>query len=110
MNNEQIQKYKNKLEQERKMVFAEIRESEKPSSFGTDVDSGDEETDEAEELSNQLAIANDLKGRLSEIDIALGKIQSGGYGVCEDCGKQIEDAVLDISPESRFCKKCKLKK
>jgi DnaK suppressor protein len=110
MNTEKIEKYKNKLKQERKMLLAEIRESEKPSTFGTDIDSGDEETDEAEELSNQLAIAHDLKNRLSEIDIALGKIQSGGYGICESCGKHIEDEILEISPESRFCKECKLKK
>lgn len=110
MTNEKIENYKKKLEQERKLVLAEIKESEKPSTFGADVDSGDEETDEAEELNNQLAIANDLKNRLAEIDIALSKIQTGKYGICENCGKKIEDGVLDISPESRFCKECKLKK
>ena len=110
MNNEKIAEYKKKLEQERGMLLREIKESERPSTFGNDIDSGDEETDEAEEISNQIAIANDLKNRLSEVDIALGKIQSGNYGHCENCGKQIEDEILEISPESRFCKDCKLKK
>ena len=110
MNNEKIEKYKNKLEQERRMILVEIKESEKPPAFGTDTDSGDEETDEAEELSNQIAITHDLKNRLSEIDIAFGKIQSGKYGICEKCGKQIENEILEISPESRYCKECKLRK
>ena len=90
------------------MVSDEIKQAEKPVDFGSDVDSFDEEADEAEEVSNQLAIANDLKGRLSEIDIALAKIASGKYGVCEKCGEAIEEEILDIDPESRFCKKCKL--
>src|SRR5581483_862566 len=110
MTKEKNEEFKKKLEQERKLVLAEIKESEKPSTFGNDIDSGDEDTDEAEEFSNQLAIAHDLKNRLSEIDIALGKVQTGNYGMCENCGKQIEDEVLEISPESRFCKQCKLSK
>jgi DnaK suppressor protein len=113
MNNEQIAKYKTKLEQERKLLLAEIKESEKPTTLGTDIGDEDEDTDEAEEMSNQIAIANDLKKRLDEIDIALGKIQkgdSGKFGVCENCGKQIGEDVLEISPESQLCKECKLKK
>ena len=51
--------------------------------------------------------ARDLKDRLDEIDIALAKIQSGTYGVCEKCGKPIEYEILSIDPESRFCKECK---
>ena len=109
MTHEKIEFYKKKLEQERRMVFGEIKESEKPQS-AADINDWDEETDEAEEISNQIAIASDLKNRLSEIDIALEKIQRGKYGICENCGKPIENEVLDISPESRFCKECKLKK
>jgi len=41
--------------------------------------------------------------RLNEIDIALGKIQNGTYGVCEKCGVPIEPEILSIDPESRFC-------
>ncbi|MDE2019647.1 MAG: TraR/DksA C4-type zinc finger protein [Patescibacteria group bacterium] len=109
MTNEKIEFYKKELERERRMVSNEIKESEKPQS-APDINDWDEETDEAEEISNQMAVANDLKTRLSEIDIALEKINEGKYGVCEKCGKPIENEVLDISPESRFCRECKLKK
>jgi DnaK suppressor protein len=108
MNQEQLKEYKAKLEKERELIMGEIKNLDKPVDFGSDVDHFDEEADEAEEVGNQLAISGDLKNRLGEIDIALGKIHSGQYGICEKCGKEIEHEILSIDPESRFCKECKL--
>jgi len=90
------------------MVSAEIAGDERPVDFGSDIDHDDEATDKSEEVGNQLAAAQALKDRLNEIDIALGKIKSGSYGICEKCGKPIEHEILAIDPESRFCKSCKL--
>jgi len=108
MNQEQLKEYKTKLEKERAMIVAEIARDEKPVDFGSDIDHGDEESDKSEEVGDQLAASKNLKDRLNEIDIALEKIQSGTYGVCEKCGKPIEHEILSIDPESRFCKACKL--
>lgn len=108
MNDEQLKTYKTALEKTRAILTAEIKQTETPVEFGSDVDHFDEEADEAEEVGNQLAIGQDLKNRLAEVDIALGKIQSGGYGICEKCGENIEHEILAIDPESRFCKKDKL--
>jgi DnaK suppressor protein len=108
MNEEQLKEYKTKLEKERAMVSGEINREEKPVDFGSDIDHGDEGSDQSEEVGNRMAVANDLKNRLSEIDIALGKIQTGNYGICEKCDKQIEKEILDIDPESRFCKEHKM--
>ena len=108
MNQEQLKEYKLKLEKERALVSAEIASDEKPVDFGSDIDHGDEGSDKSEEVGDQLAAAQDLKDRLSEIDIALGKIQSDTYGTCEKCGNPIEHEILAIDPESRFCKACKL--
>jgi DnaK suppressor protein len=108
MNDDQLKEYKGKLEKERAMVNGEITREEKPVDFGSDIDHGDEGSDASEQMGNQMAVANDLKDRLSEIDIALGKIQNGTYGVCEKCGKPIEPEILSIDPESRFCKECKV--
>jgi DnaK suppressor protein len=108
MNDNQLKEYKVALEKERAMLTAEIARDEKPVDFGSDIDHGDEESDKSEQVGDQLAAALELKNRLNEIDIALGKIQSGGYGVCEKCGKSIEHEILAIDPESRFCKSCKL--
>jgi RNA polymerase-binding transcription factor DksA len=108
MNQDQLKEYKTKLEKERMMVTAEIARDEKTVDFGGDIDHGDEDSDKSEAVGDQLAAAQELKSRLNEIDIALGKIQNGIYGVCEKCGKSIEQEILAIDPESRFCKACKL--
>ncbi len=108
MNQDQLKEYKRKLEKERAMIVAEISRDESPVDFGSDIDHGDEVSDKSEDVGNQLAAAQDLKNRLNEIDIALGKIQTGTYGICEKCGKAIEHEILEIDPESRFCKSCKL--
>ena len=91
------------------MIAEEIARDEKPVDFGDDIDHEDEATDKSEEVGNQLAAAQELKDRLNEIDIALGKIRDGTYGACEKCGKDIDPEVLAIDPESRFCKTCKLR-
>ena len=109
MTQEKIDEYKKKLEKERKAILAEINQDEKPVDFGSDVDHFEEESDEAEEEGNQLAVAQDLKKRLDDIEAALRKIETREYGVCENCGQKIEAEILDIDPESRLCKNCKLK-
>ena len=96
------------LEKERGLLLIEIGKDEGPIDFGDDIDHADEKTDQTEELSNHLAAAQDLKNRLDEIDVALSKIHSGKYGVCEKCGAGIEKEALDVAPESRFCRQCKL--
>jgi len=108
MTQEQLKEHKNKLEKERMLILAEIKKSETPTDFGSDIDHLDEEADEAEELGNQLAVAQDLKMRLDDIEAALEKVRTGKYGICEKCGKEIEEDVLSIDPESRLCKNCKL--
>lgn len=104
---EELKTHKDKLEKERALLVAELRQNEKPTDFGSDIDHFDEETDEAEELGNKLAVMQDLKDRLGEIDIALEKVRVGKYGACENCGKEISGEILNIDPESRFCKNCK---
>ena len=102
-----IEQYKKLLEKEQVELTKEANSDQKPEDFGADLDHGDEEANEAESFSNQLAEAQGLKERINEIDIALNKIRAGKYGLCENCGKEIEGVVLDISPESRLCQSCK---
>lgn len=108
ISNEEIEKYKSQLEQEKRRVITEI-ENSNPQDFGSDVESDmSEEADEAEEMNDQLAVQASLKETLNEIDMALAKIQKGTYGKCEKCGGEIEKKVLDLVPESALCENCKL--
>ncbi|MFH1036566.1 MAG: TraR/DksA C4-type zinc finger protein [Patescibacteria group bacterium] len=62
--------------------------------------------DEVEEYSTLLPVEHSLEIRLKNINTALEKIEKGGYGKCEKCGKEIPSERLEVSPESRFCLDC----
>ena len=99
--------YRVKLQAEHERLTLEIEENSKPQDFGSDVDSMDEETDEAEALANRLAIVQALKDELGEIEDALNRIEAGTYGKCAQCNKLIAKEVLDAAPESALCMDCK---
>ncbi len=100
--------YKKKLEAEKERLMKEVGKEEKPADFGADLDAGDEETDEAEEFSNQVAMSQTLKDRVGEINDALDRLETGNFGVCANCGGQISKDVLDVAPEPALCAVCKL--
>jgi len=107
MNQQKIEEYKNRLEMKRNELLAELKKDETPEDFGTDVDHGEEEANEAESFSEKVAIGQTHKEQVNDIDAALGKIPSGKFGICEKCGGEIEEGVLRITPESKLCKGCK---
>ncbi len=66
----------------------------------------EEEADEVEEYDNLLALEHSLELKLKDVNAALEKIKSGEYGVCEKCGKDIEEKRLQVCPEAKLCMKC----
>lgn len=107
MTGKEMKKFKSFLEKEKEGLEKDIKKL-KNVSFGKDIDSGDEETDEVEEKTANVALLNVLEERLSGIDKALGKIDAGTYGICEKCGEEISIKLLQVNPESKLCQKCKL--
>jgi DnaK suppressor protein len=67
----------------------------------------EEEATESMDLERRLAMERGVNDQLGDIDIALGKIAAGTYGLCEVCGKPIEPARLDALPQARLCLKDK---
>jgi DnaK suppressor protein len=62
-------------------------------------------TEEAERESDYLIC--DAQGReVQEIEEAIRRLDEGIYGICEDCGKQIEPRRLEVVPSARFCFPC----
>ena len=61
------------------------------------------------ERTEVLGVVDSLKAQLANVDQALGKIEAGTYGICEDCGKAIPAARLEARPESVRCVECKAK-
>ena len=57
----------------------------------------------------EICAKNRLK-RLRKIEQALGRIKSGTYGICEDCGCLISRRRLLATPIADLCVDCKGKK
>ncbi len=47
-----------------------------------------------------------LSSGLKDLEDALGKMSSGSYGRCEQCGKPIGELRLQSLPASRLCLPC----
>jgi RNA polymerase-binding protein DksA len=65
----------------------------------------DEATDTFEE-EKALALRAHFVAELYEVEHALRKLERGEYGVCEECGRPIEQARLEAMPFARLCIEC----
>ena len=54
-----------------------------------------------------LALSAQARAAVEDIDLALGKIENGTYGTCEQCGQPIPKARLKALPQARLCVACK---
>ncbi|HEX2926249.1 MAG TPA: TraR/DksA C4-type zinc finger protein [Ruminiclostridium sp.] len=57
-------------------------------------------------LEMNLALKVHEQTKLSDIKLALKKIDNGTYGICENCKKPIQPGRLEIMPAARFCMEC----
>ena len=46
------------------------------------------------------------QSEIVRIDAALGRIDSGDYGICAKCGADISAERLDVVPYTPFCRDC----
>lgn len=60
------------------------------------------------ERSKDLSLREGLKHRLNHIQDALKHMENGTYGVCDNCGKNIDEDRLEAMPSTTLCKQCKL--
>jgi len=132
MNKKLLLQLKEKLEREKVNIEEQLKrfakENEKlkgdwdtifPKFNGGEVGSAalEKAADEVEEYSTLLPLEYNLELKLKNVDLALEKIKKaakgeprqgrGKYGICEKCGKEIPEERLKVSPEARFCLKCK---
>lgn len=57
-----------------------------------------------------LEVAHIRGGELTEIDEALDRLEDGVYGLCAECGLEIDEERLKVKPFAVFCVSCKTKK
>jgi len=104
---EKLEQLKQTLLEERKRIQENIKVLGKNMDLGDSPGMDNEEADESEEADNELGAIEVLKERIANMDVALGKMESGTYGACEDCGENIELELLEVNPESAVCRECK---
>ena len=68
-------------------------------------DKGGDEADQTSRLlaeSEVLSLQDRLRRQLTEIEMALSRIEAGTYGVCEETDEEIEEARLLAIPWTRL--------
>jgi RNA polymerase-binding transcription factor DksA len=82
---------------------AEVRREGSP--FGK----REEEATESFELEKRLALEQQLRDHLAEVEHALRKLDEGTYGLCDGCGQPIAPDRLEALPQASLCVNCKVK-
>jgi DnaK suppressor protein len=72
-------------------------------SFSDSIDQAAADTDKT----LAVHIANRDRNVLSEIDVALRRLEEGSFGECESCGESISDARMKAYPSTTLCIDCK---
>lgn len=108
---------KNKLLEEKSRIENELarfaRPTEVPGDYETKFDDigkdEGENASEVEEYADNLALENTLEKELKKINNALERIADGTYGICKNCGEEIDIERLKAYPAAENCIKCKQK-
>ncbi len=72
-------------------------------------DKADENAQEINEYSTNLATEHVLEKALKDINGALKRIEDGTYGICKYCGEPIDIKRLKARPVASACVPCKTK-
>lgn len=51
-----------------------------------------------------LSVADIRRQELTAMDEAMGRLERGGYGICEACGREIPEERLRVMPFARYCR------
>ncbi len=98
-----IEHAKIKLEEEMETVVQELADlgHEDIDESATEPDEIADRMEAEEEHSSEKAT---LLTRKNEITAAIGRIDAGTYGFCEECGEKIEEDRLEANPAAATCK------
>ncbi|GAA2909459.1 hypothetical protein GCM10020221_01860 [Streptomyces thioluteus] len=56
---------------------------------------------------HELALAANAREMLDQTERALGRLDAGTYGLCENCGRPIGKARMQAFPRATLCVECK---
>lgn len=95
-----------RLQGRREVLLAELRAHVRAARGGAPAEPGGDAVLLAQLRELDLAEAQRDAGELESIGVALGRMESGEYGVCLDCANPIGHARLTANPHALRCLKC----
>lgn len=110
-----FEQFRSSLESEQKHLLRELEELEaniRPAEVrreGSPYGKKEEEATESFEFEKRIALEKRIRDSLVEVKHALGKLDEGTYGLCDDCGQSIDPARLEALPQASLCVNCKVK-
>lgn len=119
MNKEKVKHYKQLLLDEKKRIedILKSMESNHPGSmekYGYELSSYDNHPadlgTEMFMMEHDMGLKNKNNDTIFEIEKSLIDIEEGNFGICNVCGKEIENERLELIPYTKICFECSQKK
>ncbi|MFN4873943.1 MAG: TraR/DksA family transcriptional regulator [Akkermansiaceae bacterium] len=109
MTEEKIHEFKTRLQTERKMITDKIYDQEDEERVYLDYDLDDEYQVDGQVLEILKKLTEREKKFIDKIDLALGRIKNGSYGICTICKADIPLDRLEAKPSVSLCRNCQAK-
>jgi DnaK suppressor protein len=109
MDKKTLKKFKEIILKERERLAVEAGKATREiQTLGEDKPIESEEKASVEIVLDVLAKLRDQGNKeLKDIEDAINKIETGAYGLCEECGQKIAEARIKVLPTARLCINCK---
>ncbi|WP_339133374.1 MAG: RNA polymerase-binding protein DksA [Candidatus Electrothrix sp. GW3-4] len=109
MDSEQLQEFKEQLEGMKGEIISDVEQTltEMTSQHGNIPDPNDRATIESDR-EFELRLRSRERKLLDKIELAIGRIDNGTYGVCAACEEPIGIKRLQARPVATHCIDCKL--
>jgi DnaK suppressor protein len=100
-----IEHYKAQLEELRDRLTGEIQRMVQAVQEESRVP-GEHDPEPSQSIDKEIWLEQNQEDIHAAVLAALDRIEKGTFGRCEDCGKQISTARLDVMPYTPWCIEC----
>jgi len=110
MDDNELKKLEEQLQAMKNDIYADVEQTltEMNTQSGNIPDPNDRASVESDR-SFELRLRGRERKLMEKIEEALGRIEDGSYGVCDECGEEIAIKRLEARPVAKFCIDCKIK-
>lgn len=114
-----IDRFRKTLEEERdrlESLIAELEQEREEARLAESAAERSPDPDSVEggsmvfEYEKELSVAQNAQDLLDKVGRAQDRLRKGAYGICEDCGRAIPVARLEILPYATTCVECAQKR